>query len=172
MERQENAMVAPATLFMGLTVAAVIGGAIYFFTRDKDEDVVAGGNGDDTPDNGDDGVTPLPQFPGTVPSNEWNTTLGATNVVSVQRGRTYNTVVKVPTNLTDPNFDVNVGGGVEVKSVGAPQLSTVPNVSDIAVSFVAEGNGSIELVWPKGSTPGQDILTQFRRLNIMIGAVA
>lgn len=163
MKRHENAVVAPATLFMGATVLAVVGAAIYYATRDGDDEATGSGGG-----NGGPVLTPPPKV---VPSDLWNTGLAGTLTATVTPNQLYNTVVNIPEDFAGMEFDVRPSGGVSVLDVRGPEISNTPGVGAmIGLTFKTMAPGTIELVWPKGSVVGQDILTLYRRLNVIVGA--
>lgn len=159
MKRLENAVVAPATLFMGVTLLAVAGAVVYYATRGEDEDDTDSGGGG-APD-----VAPT--------AEDWNTSTSDTKSAPVTVGKTYSTRTAIPSKFAAMSFDVRPSGGMEVLDVTGPYVSQTPGVGAlIGVTFKASGPGAVELVWPENAVVGQDILVLYRRLNVTTGTFA
>ena len=168
MERQENAMVAPAFLFLGASVLAVFGAFVYYISRDDDEPLTMGNGGTPDPGDGDDDDVG-PQTPGEISEDMWNISTSGTKVASVEQGESYTTKVVVPAAVAGAPFSVNVSPGGLHHEIGTPQISNIPHMGAvISVTFTPQGSGSIELVWPEGAIPGEEILNFYRRLDFVV----
>jgi hypothetical protein len=169
-ERRENALVAPAALFMGVTMLAIFGAVAYFVSRD-DGDPWVPSLPDPDPDLAD------PESPGKIGDGEWNISIEGTKAVNVQAGQVYTADVVVPAVVADGAFSVNVVPVNLPHAVGEPQISNIPHVGAVVpVTFTPHASGSIELVWPEGAVAGEQILNFYRRLDFVVsdggGAVA
>lgn len=164
MERRENALVAPAAVFVGLTVAAVFGAVVWFVFRDDDDEPTFTGNGETTePPQIDPPVT------GEIGDATWNTSVDGTKKANVQAGQVYTSNVMVPVAWAGGTFSVNVTPENLGHAVGEPQISNLPNVgAAVPVTFTPQTSGSIELVWPEGAVPGEQILNFYRRLDFVV----
>lgn len=161
MKRRENALVAPAALFMGATVLAIFGAVAYFVSRDEGDPWVPTLPEPDLPD---------PESSGEIGDGDWNISLSGNKSVNVQAGQVYTADVVVPVAVAGEAFSVNVAPVNLPHAVGEPQISNIPHVGAVVpVTFTPLTSGSIELVWPEGAVPGEQILNFYRRLDFVVG---